>query len=75
MTKIGLYLKKRSTNLSEVGRKTGLTKARMGMLANNPLARLTAEELYLIALAIDVDPCELFKEIFAGLTLPHAAGQ
>ncbi|AUP77334.1 helix-turn-helix domain-containing protein [Flavivirga eckloniae] len=69
MTKLGLYLAKKSINKAEVSRKTGISKSRMSQLSSNESTKLRVEELYLIALAIDVDPCEIFKEICADLKL------
>lgn len=63
MTRLGEFLAKRSVNKSDVARKTGLSKARMSQLTLNNAAKLRADELYLIALAIDVDPCELLKVV------------
>lgn len=63
MTELGLYLSKKSVNRSDVARKTGISKTRLSELSNNPSTRLRVDELYLIALAIDVDPCEVIKEI------------
>ncbi len=67
MTKLGLYLAQKSVNKSEVARKTGLSKARISELSLNPATRLQAEELYKIALAIDVKPCDLLEVLFSGL--------
>jgi DNA-binding Xre family transcriptional regulator len=64
MTKLGLYLAQKSVNKAEVARKTGLTKARMNELTLNERSHLRAEELYLIALAIDVEPCDLLKVLY-----------
>ena len=69
MTKLGLYLAKKSINKAEVSRKTGISKSRMSQLSSNKSTKLRVDELYLIALAIDVDPCEIFKEICADLSL------
>ena len=63
MTDLGLYLSKKSINRSEVSRKTGISKTRLSELSNNSNTKLRADELYLIALAIDVDPCEVLNEI------------
>lgn len=70
MTNLGLYLAKKSINKAEVARKTGLSKSRLSQLSSNETTKLRADELYLIALAIDIDPCELLKEVFKGLKLP-----
>jgi hypothetical protein len=69
MTKLGLYLAQKSVNKAEVARKTGLTKARMNELTLNGRSHLRAEELYLIALAVDVDPCELLEVLHGELKL------
>jgi DNA-binding Xre family transcriptional regulator len=69
MTKLGLYLAQKSVNKAEVARKTGLTKARMNELTLNERSHLRAEELYLIALAIDVAPCELLEVLYGELKL------
>ncbi|WP_046755695.1 helix-turn-helix domain-containing protein [Kordia jejudonensis] len=69
MTELGLFLSKKSVNRSDVARKTGISKTRLSELANNQKTKLRADELYLIALAIDVDPCDIFKEICKELKL------
>lgn len=71
MTKLGEYLAKRSINKSEVSRKTGISKPRLGELTLNESAHLRAKELYLIALAIAVDPCELLKDIYSDVKLDN----
>lgn len=67
MTKLGLYLAKKSINKAEVSRKTGISKSRLSQLSSNDSAKLRAKELYKIALAIDVDPCEVLKELFGDI--------
>lgn len=69
MTKLGEYLILKSVNKSEVARKTGLSKPRLSELTLNPSAKLRADELYLIALAIDVSPGELLDVLYGGLKL------
>lgn len=69
MTELGLFLSKKSVNRSDVSRKTGISKTRLSELTNNGSTKLRVDELYLIALAIDVDPCELLKEICKHLNL------
>lgn len=69
MTKLGLYLAQKSVNKSEVARKTGLSKARISELTLNPSTKLQAEELYKIALAIGVNPCEVFMELYKDIKL------
>jgi DNA-binding Xre family transcriptional regulator len=56
-------------NKAEVARKTGLTKARMNELTLNERSHLRAEELYLIALAIDVAPADLLEYICGDLAI------
>ncbi|WP_108807553.1 helix-turn-helix domain-containing protein [Aquimarina spinulae] len=69
MTDLGLYLSRKSVNRSDVSRKTGISKTRLSELANNNKTKLRADELYLIALAIDVNPCEVFNEVCKDLKL------
>ena len=69
MTDLGLFLSKKSVNRSDVARKTGISKTRLSELSNNSSTKLRVDELYLIALAIDVDPCEVLKEICKNLKL------
>lgn len=69
MTKLGLYLAQKSVNKSEVARKTGLSRARMNELTLHERSHLRAEELYLIALAIDVRPCDLLEYLYGTLQL------
>lgn len=63
MTELGLYLSRKSVNRSDVARKTGISKTRLSELSNNPKTKLRVDELYLVALAIDVDPCEVLNEV------------
>ncbi|NOQ76141.1 MAG: helix-turn-helix domain-containing protein [Crocinitomix sp.] len=69
MTSLGLYLTKKSINKAEVARRTGISKSRLSQLSSNETTKLRADELYLIALAIDVDPCEVLKEVCEDLKL------
>lgn len=69
MTDLGLFLSRKSVNRSDVARKTGISKTRLSELANNESTKLRVDELYLIALAIDVVPCELMNEICKNLSL------
>ena len=69
MTSLGLYLTKKSINKAEVARRTGISKSRLSQLSSNETTKLRADELYLIALAIDVDPCEVLKEVCVGVRL------
>lgn len=69
MTKLGKYLAKRSVNKSEISRRSGISKARISELTLNNSTKLRVDELYLIALAINVDPCELLKEVCGHLKI------
>jgi len=69
MTIIGLYLAKKSVNKAEVSRRTNISTSRLSELTLNQSAKLRADELYLIALAIDVDPCEVFNEVCGHMKL------
>lgn len=69
MTKLGEYLAKRSVNRAAISRKTKIHTTRLNELSNKETARLTAEELYLIALAIGVNPCELLEYVCGHLEL------
>jgi putative transcriptional regulator len=69
MTELGQYLSKKSASKAEISKKTGISKSRMSELTLNPSTQLRARELYLIALALDVDPCDMIKEIFRDVSL------
>jgi len=71
MTKLGKYLAKRSVNKSAVSRRTGISKARISELTLNAATKLRADELYLIALAINVEPAEVLKEVCGHLKLEN----
>jgi DNA-binding Xre family transcriptional regulator len=63
MTKLGAYLVKKSIKKAEVSRKTGISPSRLSELALNDTTKLRADELYLIALAIDINPSEILNVI------------
>ncbi|PZR07477.1 MAG: DNA-binding protein [Flavobacterium psychrophilum] len=69
LTKLGEYFERKSVNKASVGRKTGLSKNRLTSVTTSETARLMVEELYLIALAIEVDPGELLEYVCEGLEL------
>ncbi|MDL5514418.1 helix-turn-helix transcriptional regulator [Arenibacter sp. M-2] len=70
MTSLGLFLTKKSVNRAMVSRRTGISQARLSQLSSNESTKLRVDELYLIALAIDVEPSELLNEVCKGLKLP-----
>ena len=69
LTDFGLYLAQRSVNKSQVSLKTGISKTRMTRLTTQPNSHLRASELYLVALAIEVEPCEMLKFLSKDLKL------
>lgn len=72
MTKLGEYLDNKAVKKSQISRRTGLSKQRMSELTTNETSKLRADELYLIALAIEVDPCDLLQYVCRELKLVKA---
>jgi putative transcriptional regulator len=69
MTEIGKLLDKKSVNKAEISRRTGISASRLSELSLKKSTRLTAEELYLIALAIDAKPAIILEEVCKNLKL------
>jgi putative transcriptional regulator len=69
MTELGEFLKKKSVNKAEVSRRTGINPSRLSELSLNSKARLTAEEIYLIALALDIEPVIILEEVCKNVEL------
>jgi DNA-binding Xre family transcriptional regulator len=69
MTVLGGILSKKSIKKADVSRKTGISTSRLSQLSNNETTNLKAEELYLIALAIDVPPLEILNKVCSHLKL------
>ena len=69
MTRLGELLDKKSVNKAEVSRRTSISPSRLSELTLNPRAKLRADELFLIALAIDLDPSEVLVEVCGHLSL------
>lgn len=69
MTLLGEYLLGKSVNKADVSRKTGISKSRLSELSRNESAKLKADEIYLIALAIDVPPEEILYKVYGHLKL------
>jgi DNA-binding Xre family transcriptional regulator len=67
MNKLGEYFELKSVNQSDIARKTGLSNSRISELATKPNAHLRAKELYLIALAMDVNPCDMLEALYGEL--------
>jgi len=70
LTKLGEYFEEKSINKASIARKTGLDKNRITAITTRSSARLTAEELYLIALAVKANPAELLDYVCGHLQLP-----
>ncbi|MFC2187390.1 helix-turn-helix domain-containing protein [Fulvivirgaceae bacterium LMO-SS25] len=71
MTELGLYLAKKSISKAGVSEKTGISRSRLSELTLNESTHLRAKELYLIALAIDIDPCEVLNELYKDVNLKN----
>ncbi len=71
MTSLGIYLTKKSVNRAMVSRRTGISQARLSQLTSNESTKLRTDELYLIALAIDIDSGEMLKEVLSDLKLKN----
>ena len=69
MTNLGIYLAKKSVNKAEVSGRTNISTSGLSALTLTQSAKLRADELYLIALAINVGPCEVLKEVCGHLKL------
>lgn len=69
MTELGEFLNKKSVNKAEISRRTGISPSRLSELSLKQKARLTAEEIYLIALAIDIEPAIVLTEVCKNVEL------
>ena len=69
MTRLGELLAKKSVNKAEVSRRTGINPSRLSELSHNTTTKLRANELYLIALAIDLEPTDVLFELCGHLNL------
>jgi DNA-binding Xre family transcriptional regulator len=69
MTKLGEFLAKKSVNRAAISRKTKIHTTRLNELSNKESAKLRADELYLIAMAIEVEPAELLEYVCGHLSL------
>ena len=63
MTKFGEFLAKRSVNKSDVSRKTGISKPRLSELTLKETTKIRADELYMISVAIGVNPSEMLEYV------------
>lgn len=69
MTVLGELLSKKSIKKADVSRKTGISTSRLSELSRNESTKLKADELFLIALAIDVPPAEILSKVCSHLKL------
>ncbi|MGJ8716580.1 MAG: helix-turn-helix domain-containing protein [Maribacter stanieri] len=69
MTTLGEYFLKKSLNKANISRRTGIKATRLTHLSRKESTKLTAEELHLISLAIEVEPIELLSELYGHLKL------
>jgi len=69
MTELGEFFNKKSVNKAEISRRTGINASRLSELSLNRKARLTAEEVVLIAKAIDIEPSVLLMEVCKNVEL------
>lgn len=69
MTELGEFLFKKSINKAEVSRRTGINASRLSELSLKRKARLTAEEVVLIAKAMDIEPSVLLMEVCKNIEL------
>ncbi len=69
MTALGEFLSNKSIKKADVSRKTGISTSRLSELSRNDSTKLKADELFLIALAIDVPPSEILTKVCGHLKL------
>lgn len=71
LTRLGLFLAKKSVNKADVARKTGISTYRLSQLSINLKSQLRVDEMYLIALALEIDPSEILAFVCKDLSLPQ----
>lgn len=64
MTPLSIFFTKKLRNKALVSRRIGIIQSRPSQLTTNESAKLRADELFLVASAIEHDPMDMFKEIF-----------
>jgi DNA-binding Xre family transcriptional regulator len=67
MTKLGEFLNQKAVIKAEIARRTGITKQRMTDITTDTNVTLRADEVWLIARAIQVDPGELLEYVCSHL--------
>lgn len=71
MTILGEYFIEKYLNKANISRKTGIKTSYLSHLSRKESVKLTAEELHLISLAIEVEPTEILSELFGHLKLKY----
>ncbi len=69
MTRLAECFMNKSLNKANISRKAGVKTSRPSHLNRIESAKLTKEDLYLIALAIDVKPTKILTELYGHLKL------
>ena len=69
LTNLGLYLSRKPLSQAKLARRTGIKKDRMSKLHVDLNARPTLEEIYLIALALEVNYSEIVDFLCKDLKL------
>ena len=73
MTRLGEFLARKAMNQAAVARRSGLHKTRLNDLCNKDSTVLKADELYLIAMAMEVDPCVLLEYVYEDVSIKPPA--
>ncbi|WP_158544402.1 helix-turn-helix domain-containing protein [Pedobacter miscanthi] len=69
LTKLGLYLSKKPLSQAKLSRRTGISKDRISKLHIDIKSKPSIEEIYLIALALEVKYNEIVEFLCEGLKL------
>ncbi len=69
MTKLGEILRSKAIKKCDISKITGISPSRLSQLCRNKTTILKVDELFLIALAIDVSPLEIIMEVCSHLKL------
>lgn len=69
MNKLGVCMTKKSVSKAAGSRRAGISTSRLSELTLNDKTQLRADQISLIALAIDVKPFEVLKEVCRHLKL------
>jgi transcriptional regulator with XRE-family HTH domain len=69
LTQLGLYLSRKPLSQAKLARRTGISKDRMSKLHVDIKSRPTADEIYLIALALEVPYTEIIDFLCKDLKL------